>query len=119
MSKFVWIAIAGGTVICIILAVALRVSRVVMLEYQRVGLLLSLHPSMLRVYIFFPFCDDERVLDLITSCFAAEQGWCRKRGKTMLSKDMFDDMKEMQAFDWDVRTPSQDVFKRLVCFSSG
>jgi len=37
----------------------------------------------------------------------------------MLSKDMFDDMKEMQAFDWDVRTPSQDVFKRLVCFSSG
>jgi hypothetical protein len=22
----------------------------------------------------------------------------------MLSKDMFDDMKEMQAFDWDVRT---------------
>jgi len=27
--------------------------------------------------------------------------WCSKRGKSMLSKDMFNDSKEMQAFDWD------------------
>uniref|UniRef100_A0A7S0VRF8 Uncharacterized protein n=1 Tax=Hemiselmis tepida TaxID=464990 RepID=A0A7S0VRF8_9CRYP len=31
----------------------------------------------------------------------AVRGWCRMRGKSMLSKDMFNDSKEMQAFDWD------------------
>jgi hypothetical protein len=87
MSKFVWIAIAGATVICIILAVALRVSRANSCNSRSnangLASLLSRYPSMLRAYFSHSCCDDEWVLGLITSyiMFCCGTGLVPQEGK--------------------------------------